>query len=140
VLWPNAFVKARLLLDVRKGALVIPAVAVQRGPQGTFVYVATGAGGENAKAELRPVTVDLLEGDQALIGKGLTDGESVVIEGQNQLRPGSKIVARTSDSGGGGAGAAGAGGGKRGRKGGGAGQGGAATTSADSAGAPAGHP
>ena len=68
----------------------VPAVAIQRGPQGTFVYVAGAAG----TAEPRSVTVDAIEGDQALVAKGLAPGEPVVIEGQNQLRPGAKIVAR----------------------------------------------
>jgi multidrug efflux system membrane fusion protein len=89
-LWPNQFVKARLQLTVRQGALVIPAVAVQRGPQGTFVYV-VGAGDNVA---LRPVVVDTLEGDLALLGKGLAPGEVVVTEGQNQLRPGAKVAVR----------------------------------------------
>jgi multidrug efflux system membrane fusion protein len=89
-LWPNQFVKTRLELAVREGALVVPAVAIQRGPQGTFVYVAGAAG----TAEPRSVTVDAIEGDQALVAKGLAPGEPVVIEGQNQLRPGAKIVAR----------------------------------------------
>jgi len=89
-LWPNEFVKARLLLDVRKGALVIPAVAVQRGPQGTFVYV---VGGDD-KAALRPVTVEAFVGDEALIAKGIAAGDAVVIEGQSQLRPGAKVVSR----------------------------------------------
>jgi multidrug efflux system membrane fusion protein len=92
VLWPNQFVKARLELAVRKGALVIPAVAVQRGPQGPFVYVV----GKGDTAETRAVTVDVLEGDQAILSKGVGAGEAVVIEGQNQLRPGAKIVARAS--------------------------------------------
>ncbi|MDB4980519.1 MAG: putative Co/Zn/Cd efflux system rane fusion protein [Myxococcales bacterium] len=91
-LWPNQFVKARLQLDVRKGALVIPAVAVQHGPQGTFVYV-VGAGDT---AEMKPITVALLQGDEAIVdeGKGLGAGDSVITEGQSQLRPGAKIVAR----------------------------------------------
>jgi membrane fusion protein, multidrug efflux system len=88
-LWPNQFVKTRLQLSVRKGALVVPAVAVQRGPQGTFVYVAAGE-----VAQPRPVTVDVIEGDQALVARGLAPGDAVVIEGQNQLRPGAKIVVR----------------------------------------------
>jgi multidrug efflux system membrane fusion protein len=91
-LWPNQFVKTRLELSVRKGALVVPAVAVQRGPEGTFVYVASAAG----TADPRPVTVDLIEGDQALLSKGVAAGEDVVIEGQNQLRPGAKIVVRNA--------------------------------------------
>ncbi len=89
-LWPNQFVKARLRLAVRKGALVIPAVAVQRGPQGTFVYVV----GSDEKAAVRPVTVDTLQGDEALLSKGVQAGDAVVIEGQNQLRPGARVATR----------------------------------------------
>jgi multidrug efflux system membrane fusion protein len=88
-LWPNQFVKARLRLTVRKGALVIPAVAVQRGPQGAFVYVASGG-----EAELRNVGVERIEGEDALISQGLTAGEKVVREGQSQLRPGAKLALR----------------------------------------------
>jgi multidrug efflux system membrane fusion protein len=98
MLWPNQFVKARVQLSVRKGVLVVPAVAIQRGPQGTFAYVA----GPGDTAESRPVTVELIEGDQAIVSKGIAEGESVVIEGQNQLRPGAKIVARPTVGGGGG--------------------------------------
>jgi membrane fusion protein, multidrug efflux system len=99
-LWPNQFVKARLRLDVHKGALVIPAVAIQRGPQGVFVYVV----GADDKAQSRPVTLDVLVGDEAIMAKGLQVGDQVVIEGQSQLRPGSKVVSRA----GGGDGAGGA--------------------------------
>jgi multidrug efflux system membrane fusion protein len=88
-LWPNQFVKARLRLTVRQGALVVPAVAVQRGPQGTFAYVVS-----NERAAIRMVTVDSIEGDQAILTKGLEPGETVVIEGQNQLRPGGRVAVR----------------------------------------------
>lgn len=88
-LWPNQFVKARLRLSVRKGALVIPAVAVQRGPQTAFVYVANGD-----KADVRNVVVDRIQGEDALIAKGLSPGDKVVREGQSQLRPGAKISVR----------------------------------------------
>jgi multidrug efflux system membrane fusion protein len=87
VLWPNAFVKARMLAETRTGALVIPAVAVQRGPQGSFVYVV----GPDKTAVMTPVTVALLTGDLAIIERGLAGGEAVVIEGQNQLRPGGRV-------------------------------------------------
>jgi multidrug efflux system membrane fusion protein len=103
MLWPNQFVKARLAIDVRRGVLVVPAVAVQRGPQGTFAYV-VGAGDV---AESRPVTVELIEGDQAIISRGLAPGDAVVIEGQNQLRPGAKVVPRGQEGAGGGAGGGG---------------------------------
>ncbi len=52
-LWPNAFVKARMLVETRAGALVIPAVAIQRGPQGSYVYVV----GPDKTAVMKPVTV-----------------------------------------------------------------------------------
>jgi membrane fusion protein, multidrug efflux system len=71
---------------------------VQRGPQGTFVYLA----GKDGKAEQRPVTVGLTVGDLALVDKGLAPGDSVVIEGQNQLRPGSLLQARGGQAQGGG--------------------------------------
>ena len=93
-LWPNQFVKARLRLTVRKGALVIPAVAVQRGPQGAFVYVANGD-----QAELRNVGVERIEGEDALISQGLSPGDKVVREGQSQLRPGAKLALREAGGG-----------------------------------------
>jgi multidrug efflux system membrane fusion protein len=109
VLWPNQFVKARLLLLVRLDAVVIPAVAVQRGPQGSFVYIASGG-----QAELRNVTVDRIEGEDALIATGVAPGEKVVREGQSQLRPGAKLSLREATgeaaSGQRGTGAAGSGG------------------------------
>jgi multidrug efflux system membrane fusion protein len=87
VLWPNAFVKAKMLVETRPGALLVPAVAVQRGPQGTFVYVV----GADKTAQMKPVTVGLITGGRAVIEKGLEGGEKVVTEGQNQLRPGGKV-------------------------------------------------
>jgi multidrug efflux system membrane fusion protein len=93
-LWPNQFVKARLRLTVRKGVLVVPAAAVQRGPQGTFVYVV----GDGDRADLRVVTVERIEGELALIAKGLTPGERVVREGQSQLRPGARLALRDAAS------------------------------------------
>ena len=88
-LWPNAFVKARILVETRQHALVIPAVAVQHGPQGTFVYVV----GADATAAMRNVTVALTTGDLAVIDKGVDEGDQVVVEGQDQLRPGSHVAA-----------------------------------------------
>jgi len=87
LLWPNQFVKARLLLATRRDALVIPAAVVQRGPQGTFAYVV----GPDARAVVRPVQVEATEGDLAVIAAGLSAGEEVVVDGQYQLRPGSKV-------------------------------------------------
>lgn len=115
-LWPNQFVKTRLLLTTKKDAIVIPAAAVQRGPKGTFAYVV----GSDQTASPHPIEVELLTGESALIGKGLAAGEMVVIEGQNQLRPGAKVALRGSggEGGGGGGGGGGRKGGGKGRDGG----------------------
>ncbi|HKO46766.1 MAG TPA: efflux RND transporter periplasmic adaptor subunit [Polyangiaceae bacterium] len=91
-LWPNEFVRARLLLATRAGALSVPAPAVQRGPQGTFVYVVM----PDQTAALRPVEVETVQDQWAVIGKGIQAGDQVVVEGQNQLRPGAKVAPRPS--------------------------------------------
>ena len=90
VLWPNQFVKARLLVAVRKGAIVAPATAVQRGPDGTFAYVV----GPDETAQARPVEVDLTQGDVVSIARGLSPGDLVVTDGASALRPGAKVAPR----------------------------------------------
>jgi membrane fusion protein, multidrug efflux system len=91
-LWPSQFVKARLLLQTKAGALVIPAPAVQRGPNGTFVYVVNA----DKTVALRPIQVDLIQGPMAVVQSGLKSGEQVVTDGQNQLRAGAKVDPRPS--------------------------------------------
>lgn len=92
-LWPNLFVKAQLLLETRKDALVIPSSAIQRGPRGPFVYVI----GKDQTAETRMIKVELSIEEQTVIAEGLQVGEQVVVEGQNQLRPGAKVQVRPGD-------------------------------------------
>ena len=89
-LFPNQFVNARLLLDVKQGTTLIPTVAIQRGPQGTFVYVVKG----DQTVEVRPVTVGVTHLDEASIDKGLTPEEQVVVDGTEKLREGSKVEVR----------------------------------------------
>lgn len=88
VLWPNAFVKARVLVDTRKDAIVVPTVAIQRGPNGTYVYAISA----EKTAQMKPVTIALSAGDETVIAKGLEGGEQVIIEGQNQVRPGGRVA------------------------------------------------
>jgi multidrug efflux system membrane fusion protein len=90
VLWPNQFVKARLHLGLRKDALVVPAVAVQRGPAGAFAYVV----GEDKTVADRPVQVESTDTEFAVIRSGLKSGEIVVTEGQFQLKPGALVEVR----------------------------------------------
>ena len=94
VLWPNAFVKTRLLLSTRKNALVIPAAVVQHGPQGTFAYVVDA----DQKAAVRPIAVDVTEGESVVVQSGLQVGEQVVLDGQSQLKPGAKVATRPPEA------------------------------------------
>jgi len=86
-LWPGQFVNTRLLLTTRRGAPVVPASAVQRGPDGTFVFVIQ----DDQTVQLRPVQVGPMEHGEALIESGLHPGEQVVADGQYKLQPGSRV-------------------------------------------------
>jgi multidrug efflux system membrane fusion protein len=90
-LWPNQFVNIRLLLDVRKNSIVIPSVAVQTGPQGTFVYVVK----QDKTVEARPVTVAMTQANQSAISNGIQIGEAVVTDGQDKLSSGAKVEPHT---------------------------------------------
>lgn len=87
LLWPNQFVNARLLLDVKKNAVVIPAAAIQRGVQGTFVFVV----GQDNTAQIRQVKIGVTDGNLIAVDSGLTPGEQVVTDGQDKLQAGSKV-------------------------------------------------
>ena len=91
-LFSSQFVNARLLLDVKPHATVVPAVAVQRGTGGAFVYVMT----PEQTVTVRQVTVGVADGDDVAIDRGLTAGERVVIDGADRLRDGSRVVAQAS--------------------------------------------
>src|SRR6266571_6725061 len=89
-LFPNQFVNARALVDTKKDASIVPSAAVQRSPQGTFVYVVK----DDSTVEMRNVVVGPSEGDAVVIDKGLAPGEVVVIEGVDKLQRGMKVAAR----------------------------------------------
>ena len=91
VLFPNQFVNIRLLLDVRKNSTVVPSVAVQSGPQGSFVYVVKA----DKTVEARTVTVALTQANQSAIASGLQAGEVVVTDGQDKLQNGAKVETRS---------------------------------------------
>jgi multidrug efflux system membrane fusion protein len=95
-LFPNQFVNARLLLDVKRGTTVVPTAAIQRSPQGTFVYVVK----DDQTVGVRPVTVGVTQGDEASIDKGLSPDELVVVDGTEKLREGSKVDLTKGQSGG----------------------------------------
>lgn len=91
-LFPNQFVNVRLLIDVRSEAVIVPASAIQRGPQGTFVYAVTA----DRTVEARPVTVGPTVGTDAAIERGVAAGDVVVIEGVDKLRPGSVVAVKAA--------------------------------------------
>ena len=87
LLWPGELVNARLLLETRPNGLTIPPGAVQQGPMGSYVY----AIGPDDRAQLRPVTVAQISDGEALINSGLSANETVVVDGQYGLQPGSLV-------------------------------------------------
>lgn len=91
-LWPNQFVKARVAIEVKKDVLSVPAAAIARGPSGDFVYVVVTGN----KAEQRPVKVDSIEGERALIASGLDASDTVIVDGQDQVKPGGLVAPRPS--------------------------------------------
>lgn len=94
-LFPNQFVNARLLLDVKRNATVVPAAAVQRGPNGTFVYVVK----DDLTVEVRTIKLGPAEVEDASVDSGLTPGELVVVDGTEKLREGSKVDLRGQSDG-----------------------------------------
>jgi membrane fusion protein, multidrug efflux system len=86
-LWPGKFVNARLILTTKKGATVIPASVVQRGPQGTYAYVIK----PDKTAEMRPIKVAQTENNETVVDDGLKPGEDVVVDGQYKLQPGAHV-------------------------------------------------
>jgi multidrug efflux system membrane fusion protein len=94
LLWPNQFVKARLRLGTRERALTMPAAVVQRGPQGTFAYVV----GPDSTVTAQPIEIEVIQGETAIVTKGVKPGDQVVVEGQAQLRPGAKVATKPATS------------------------------------------
>jgi len=86
-LFPSQFVNARLLLDTKRNTTVVPAAAIQRSPQGTFVFVVK----EDKTASMRAVRVGPGEADIVSIEEGLKPGDVIVVEGAERLRDGSKV-------------------------------------------------
>jgi multidrug efflux system membrane fusion protein len=85
-LWPNQFVNTRLMLAVRKDAIVVPLAAIQSGTQGSYVYTVKAS-----KAVMQPVKVDLTQGNIALIATGVSAGDQVVVDGQERLQSGTPV-------------------------------------------------
>jgi multidrug efflux system membrane fusion protein len=92
-LFPNQFVNARLLVNTLRGTVIVPVAAIQRSPQSTFVYAIK----PDSTVEMRPVEVQLTEGEEASIRQGLAAGDIVVTDGVDKLQPGSKVTVGKAD-------------------------------------------
>ena len=86
-LWPGLYVNARLVLDAHETVLTVPAAAVQRSQNGTFLYAVDDGG----MAQPQAVTVERMQDGLAIIQTGLTAGQRVVVDGQYKIKPGSKV-------------------------------------------------
>jgi multidrug efflux system membrane fusion protein len=89
-LWPGEFVHLRVQVDTRKGAVTIPPVALQRGPQGFFAWVIKA----DNTAEQRPIEASQVNDEVAIVTKGLSPDERVVVNGQYRLQAGSRVDAK----------------------------------------------
>lgn len=90
-LWPGQLLNVKLTLNTVQGALVLPTIAVNHGPNGPFAYVV-----EDDKAVLRPLELELRQDEVTLVKSGVAAGEAVVVEGQGSLRPGARVAVRRS--------------------------------------------
>jgi multidrug efflux system membrane fusion protein len=87
ILFPNQFVNVHLLVDTKRNLVVVPVTAIQRGPQGTYVYAVD----KNNVAKIRTVTIAQSTNENAGLSSGLNPGDTVVIDGQDKLQDGSQV-------------------------------------------------
>lgn len=89
-LWPGEFVHAHILISTHKDAVTIPPVAVQRGPDGLYVWVIN----PNDTVEQRPIDAQTISDSTIIVSKGLSPGERVVLDGQSRLDSGVHVNIR----------------------------------------------
>jgi multidrug efflux system membrane fusion protein len=87
LLFPNQFVNVHLLVDTKRNLTIVPTAAIQRGPQGTYVYAVDSTN----IAKIHNITIAQTTNDSVGISAGLNQGEVVVIDGQDKLQDGTKV-------------------------------------------------
>ena len=93
-LWPGEFVNMRLVVGTMKNAVVVPERAVQQGPSGNYLFVIK----PDMTVEMRIVDVAESEDGLDAIAKGLSAGETIVVDGQYRLQPGSRVTVQAPPS------------------------------------------
>jgi membrane fusion protein, multidrug efflux system len=91
-LWPGEFVNVRLILSVRKNAPTVPAQTIQDGPNGSYAYIIKS----DDTVERRAVEVAAVQDGLAVIDKGLSAGDRVVVDGQYRLADGARVQVESS--------------------------------------------
>ncbi|MDP9339521.1 MAG: MdtA/MuxA family multidrug efflux RND transporter periplasmic adaptor subunit [Acidobacteriota bacterium] len=94
-LFPNQFVNVHLLVDTKRNLTIVPTAAIQRGPQGTYVYAVDSTN----TAKIHNVTIAQTTSDSVGLSAGLNQGEVVVIDGQDKLQDGTKVNPSAGGSG-----------------------------------------
>jgi multidrug efflux system membrane fusion protein len=92
-LWPGQFINVRLLVETLKQVVTVPTAAVQRGPNGTFVYVVK----DDNTVAVRAVTVTQQDDVRAVVTDGVKQGERVVTSGFVRLTDAAKVTVSTGD-------------------------------------------
>ena len=87
VLYPNQFVNARVLIDVLHDAILAPAEAIQRGPQGAYVYVVK----PDKVVQMHRVQLGPSEGATVAVRSGVTDNEALVVDGTEKVNDGARV-------------------------------------------------
>jgi multidrug efflux system membrane fusion protein len=93
-LWPGQFVNVRLLINTLRQVVVVPTAAVQRGPDGTFVYVIK----DDSKVTVKNVTITQQDDQRAVIASGLNSGEHVVTTGFGRLAEGTLVETSSAEA------------------------------------------
>jgi RND family efflux transporter MFP subunit len=94
-LWPGAFVNVKMGVQTIKEAVVVPQAAIVQNARGRSVFVVEAGG----KAALRPIELLQSAGLEAVVS-GVRAGEKIVVDGRQNVRPGSQLIERGPDAGG----------------------------------------
>jgi len=89
-LWPGEFLRVRIEVAVRNGAVTIPPAAIQHGPEGLYTWVVK----PDSTAEQRAIATTPVNPDLAIVDKGVSAGEKIVVEGQYRLEAGTRVQAK----------------------------------------------
>jgi membrane fusion protein, multidrug efflux system len=93
--FPDQFVNIKLLIKTLTGAVIVPTAAIQNGSQGSYIFTLNA---DKSTVHIQPVTTGVTEGDDTVISKGLSAGQTVIVEGADKLTEGSAVLAESPDS------------------------------------------